>query len=155
MDAYLVRHGEAKRAVEDPERGLTDLGLRQAEATAGWTAAAGGAPHQIWHSGKKRAEETAGIFARNLRPAAGVVPIRGLAPNDDVIPVSELIEAESKPVMLVGHMPFMSRLASLLVAGDPERVGFGMAEAAVAWLTRRQGRWFVRALVTPAELGVR
>jgi hypothetical protein len=38
MELYLIQHGEAKSEQEDPERPLIDL---------------------IWHSGKKRAEQTA------------------------------------------------------------------------------------------------
>jgi phosphohistidine phosphatase len=155
MDIYLVRHGNAKPRAEDPQRGLTDLGKRQAEATARWTRQAAGQVSQIWHSGKRRAEQTAEIFARHLHPSRGVVTADGLSPNDDVSPVAELIEAENQPVMIVGHLPFLPGLASALVAGDPERVGFALMEAGVLCLHRREGRWFVRWMVTPGELGVR
>lgn len=155
MELYLVRHGQARRASEDPERGLTEFGIRQAEATAGWAAQAGATPIQIWHSGKARAEQTAAIFARHLRPSGGVVDARGLSPNDDVTPVAGLVEAERESLMIVGHLPFLPRLASLLLTGDPDRVGCGMAEASVVCLAHREGRWFLQWMVTPREAGLR
>lgn len=155
MELYLVRHGQAKRADEDPERGLTELGVRQAEGTARWIGERGAKVRQIRHSGKKRAQQTAEIFARYLDPPGGAVPAPGLSPNDDVVPVSDQLVPETGALVFVGHLPFLPRLASMLVAGDPERVGFGLAEAGVLCLVRREGRWYVRWMVTPREVGVR
>ncbi len=154
MDLYLVRHGQAKSPGDDPERGLTDLGMKQAHSTARWAAAAGACVTQIFHSGKKRAKETAGIFSQELRPSRGLVPAQGLMPNDDVVPTAELVEAGGESLMIVGHLPFLPRLASLMVAGDSERVGFAFMEAAVLCLHRSQGRWYVRWMVTPEQVGV-
>lgn len=155
MDLYLVRHGEAKRADDDPERGLTDLGRRQAESTARRLAEAGRVVFQIRHSGKKRAEETAEIFAAHLAAEGGVVSVGGLSPNDDVGPIAHDLDLESEPVMIVGHLPFLPQLASALLAGDSKRVGFGMVEAAVLHLHKSEKRWYVLSMLTPAESGVR
>ena len=54
----------------------------------------------------------------------------GLAPNDPVVPVAQWLRAETEhqSLALVGHMPFLGRLASLLVVGDERAhvVGFQM-----------------------------
>ena len=54
----------------------------------------------------------------------------GLAPNDPVVPVARWLrsETEYQSLALVGHMPFLGRLASLLVIGDEQAqvVGFQM-----------------------------
>ena len=54
----------------------------------------------------------------------------GLAPNDPVVPVAQRLRAETEhqSLALVGHMPFLGRLASLLVVGDEQAqvVGFQM-----------------------------
>jgi len=154
MDVYLVRHSRAKPPGEDPERGLTEAGVREAEAVARWTQRVGARVEQILHSGKKRTEETAGIFARHLQPPRGTAPARGLGPDDDVVSTADWIEAGEESVMIVGHLPFLPRLASRLVAGDPGRAGFAFMEATVVCLHRSQGRWFVRWMVTPEEVGV-
>jgi len=120
MNLYLVRHGEAVDKGEDPARPLTAQGRRDVERVAGLAKRTGIEVHQIRHSGKRRAEETAEIFGELLQPAGGIVAVSGLAPNDDVRAVAELLKRESQPLMVVGHLPFLERLLSLLVTGKPE-----------------------------------
>ena len=82
------------------------------------------------HSGKLRAEQTAQLLAREIGMEASVEARPGLAPNDSVVPVAQWLRAETehKSLALVGHMPFLGRLASLLVIGDERAqvVGFQM-----------------------------
>ncbi len=72
----------------------------------------------IHHSGKLRAQQTAEIFSEHLDAQA--VPATGLAPNDDVAEIAKSIESEPGGIMLVGHLPFLERLAALLIAGNAE-----------------------------------
>lgn len=66
MDLYLAQHGEAKTEAEDPHRGLTEKGIKDAEKVAGFLALSGITVNKIFHSNKKRAFETAKIFGRAL-----------------------------------------------------------------------------------------
>ena len=68
MEVYLVQHGEAKRAEEDPERPLTDQGKEEVSNVAAFLAQGGVNVNQIRHSGKRRAEETARIMTEHLSP---------------------------------------------------------------------------------------
>ena len=111
----LVRHGEAKSAAEDPHRGLTDQGKQAAKRVATWVAAVGLPIGEIRHSGKLRAQQTADIFARHLSTSVQVTATAGLDPLDDVRPVAEKLDRAGEYVMLVGHLPFLSRLVSLLI----------------------------------------
>jgi phosphohistidine phosphatase len=121
MKLYLVQHGEAVSKAKDPERPLTPQGRQDVARVAAFARRAGVEIHQVWHSGKRRAEETAGILAQQLEPVGGMVAREGLGPNDHVEPVAELMKRETRSLMLVGHLPFMERLAGLLVGGDAER----------------------------------
>ena len=112
---YLVRHGEAKPKDEDPERGLTLLGADAVARMAAWAAGAGIRVDEIRHSGKLRAQQTAEIFAQHLSNAPIPQVVSGLAPNDDVEPIAQQLEGASRPIMLVGHLPFLESLTSLLV----------------------------------------
>ena len=96
---------------------------------------------EIRHSGKKRAEQTAAIFGETLKPARGVRAIAGLNPLDDVRLVADSLEAETEPQMLVGHLPFMSRLAGLLINGDPESEAAVFSNSGIVCLHREAGRW--------------
>lgn len=63
MRLYLVQHGEAKSEAEDPERSLTSRGEEETRKISGAAKRQGLRPSRIYHSGKKRAEQTAGIIA--------------------------------------------------------------------------------------------
>ena len=56
---------------------------------------------------------------------AGVESLAGLNPSDPVRPIADLLGAESGSapdhgIVLVGHFPFLDRLASLLIVGQQE-----------------------------------
>jgi phosphohistidine phosphatase len=152
MDLYLVQHGEAKSEDEDPERSLTDQGVETVRRMASWAAQVGLKVDQIRHSGKRRAEQTAALLAERLSPAQGVVAVEGLKPNDDVHPVAEALRAEHGPIMLVGHLPFLSRLASLLVTGNPEGVIVRFRQAGIVCLSQEEGEWAVNRVMPPELL---
>ena len=69
MTLFLVQHGEARPGNEDSERSLTDRGTETVSRMADWAARMGIKVDQIRHSGKKRAEQTATIFAKKLDTA--------------------------------------------------------------------------------------
>jgi phosphohistidine phosphatase len=121
MQLYLARHGEPTSEAEDQQRPLTARGREEVRRVGAAAARLGLRPAEIRHSGKRRAAQTAEIFAEALGLGDAVVAASGLAPNDDVRPVAAALAAISQSVMLVGHLPFLSRLASLLLVGDPDR----------------------------------
>ena len=73
----------------------------------------------------------------------------GLKPNDDVRPVAEAILAEQGAVMLVGHLPHLSRLANLLLTGDPEGGVLRFRMAGIVCLSNQEGKWTVNWLMPP------
>jgi phosphohistidine phosphatase len=138
---YLVQHGEAWPKTEDPDRPLTDQGRDDVSRVATFARRAGVEVHQVRHSGKLRAEETAAILAGELQPVDGVVSLPGLAPKDDVRPVAELLARETRPLMFVGHRPFMDRLVGLLVTGDPNRTVVHFQKGGIVCLGRDPSSW--------------
>lgn len=154
MELYLVQHGEAKPEAEDPERPPTERGIETVRRMASWAAQVGLKVDQIRHSGKKRAEQTAALLAERLDPPNGVIAVEGLKPNDDVRPVAESLQTEHgpKPVMLVGHLPFLSRLASLLVSGNPESGVIRFQQGGIVCLSQQDGKWAVNWVMPPELL---
>ena len=149
MDLFLVQHGEAKPKAEDPDRSLTDAGAEATRRMAAWAAGSGLRVDRIEHSGKRRAEQTAEILAEGLKPAKSAIAVSGLKPNDDVRPVAETLQAQEATIMLVGHLPFMSRLASLLLAGEPEAGVVRFQTSGIVCLSREEGEWSLSWAVTP------
>jgi phosphohistidine phosphatase len=148
----LVRHGEAKTKDEDAARPLTDEGRETAHRTAGWAAASGVKVDQIRHSGKLRAQQTAEILAEHISPPDGTIAAEGLNPNDDVEPVADSLAQEDQTVMLVGHLPFLSRLVSHLITGQPDQPVVQFDAAALVILSQQKGQWSVLSATQPKLL---
>ena len=129
MRLYLVQHGEAKREEEDPSRPLTENGRREVEIVAKFLSEAGIKIDKILHSGKLRAAQTAEILGQYIKPAKGVEKAEGLEPLADPKIWFKNLKQIDEDVMLVGHLPHLSRLASLLLTGrtDLEPIKFRMA----------------------------
>lgn len=151
MRLYLVQHGDAMSKSEDPRRPLTAQGRADVTRVAEFAQQAGIEIFQIRHSGKRRAEETAAILAEKLKPEGGLVTLPGLAPKDDVRPIAELLNRETRSLMFIGHRPFMDRLAGLLVAADRGRTVVLFQRGGIACLERspKSWTWAVRWVVTP------
>lgn len=120
MDLYLMQHGEATTEAEDPERPLTDAGRAAVQRVAARARAAGVRVSRCVHSGKLRAEQTAQLLMDEIGAEVNVEARPGLSPNDAVTPAAEWLRAltADQSLALVGHLPFLDRLTSLLVAGD-------------------------------------
>jgi phosphohistidine phosphatase len=143
----LAQHGKAYSEAEDPERRLTPEGAAETERVARFLARAGVRVREIVHSGRARARQTAEIFARHL--GCGAREGTGLGPSDDPgIWASRLSGLDD--VMLVGHLPHLSRLASLLLLGDPSREIIKFRYSGVAALVRgAEGGWALAWYATP------
>ena len=94
-----------------------------AERLAADAAGRGVKPEVVWHSGKLRARQTAEAFRRACNPLAEFSATRGLQPNDAPEFVRDQLTGETRDVMLVGHMPSLERVHSLLLQGS-DRVPF-------------------------------
>jgi phosphohistidine phosphatase len=148
MRLYLVQHGEARSELEDPERSLTPRGEKETRKISDATKRLSIFPKKIYHSGKKRAEQTAGIIAAALDLPAQVG--QGLNPNDDIRPWVERISAEAEDLMIVGHLPFLEKLASFLVFGNERTKAVLFRYSAIVCLEKKEaGRWAVDWILKP------
>lgn len=152
MKLLLVQHGQAKSKSEDPARSLNGIGVESAEKVANWLNMSGIKVTEIRHSGKRRAEQTAAIFATRLSPPQGVTATSGLNPMDDVRRSADELTGLPDSLMLVGHLPFVSRLAGLLVAGDPDIEVVRFQNAGVVCLREDGGQWSVEWTIVPSLL---
>lgn len=150
MKLYLVQHGEAKTEAQDPQRGLTDDGRRTVKRIAKFLQPEMLSVDRIEHSEKLRARQTAEILAARLDPADGMHQLSGLGPNDDIEPMRSRLLNETRNLMLVGHLPYLSRLAARLLEMDPSRTVVQFQMGAVVRLDRDEaGEWTVRWVLPP------
>lgn len=125
MTLYLVQHGKSLPKEEDPDQGLSETGKAETRRMAQLAADHQLNVERIHHSVKTRARQTAEIFAEVLSPEKGILEIEGIKPMDDVSAFARHLNPEDN-LMVVGHMPFMSRLTALLTTGrmDPPMFRF-------------------------------
>lgn len=150
MALYLVQHGVSLPKEIDPDRPLSDAGKATVERIAQVAAGYNVSVSLIEHSGKTRARQTAEIMASLLNPDGGVVQSSGLDPNDDVTTVADRY-ADRDNVMIVGHLPFMERLVSYLVTGQPDLTIFKFQNGGIVCLDKdpASGSWCIMWTLMP------
>lgn len=152
MLIYLVRHGEAKDSDHDPERGLSPEGETNVCKAGVFLSTKNLRVGRICHSSKKRAQETADILGSYMGPANGVSQEKGLEPEDDPTVWNERLKNEEQDIMLVGHMPHLDRLASLLVSGDSEKHAVKFSPSEVVCIVKTGSKCSVMWKVSPELL---
>jgi len=116
----VARHGEAMEAASDSARPLSERGREAVERVGAAVAADGLRVTRVTHSGLKRAEETAVILARLLAPDAVITVDPRLEPDEDPSPIVESLFASDQDTLVVGHLPYVARLALRLLR-DPKQ----------------------------------
>jgi len=150
MALFLVQHGKNLKKDVNPEQPLSDEGIEEVERIAQTAANYAVQIGEIRHSGKKRAFQTAEIFARYLNAADRVGEMNGIKALDDVVPISQSVEA-GRNLMLVGHLPFMERLTSYLVAGNPDITVMKFQNGGIVCLDRLENsnEWAIKWTLMP------
>jgi phosphohistidine phosphatase len=135
MTLYLVQHGQSLPKDVDPDQGLSEEGIAETERIAGVAKGYQINVGQIMHSVKTRARKTADIFASALKPTRGVKEVEGLKPMDDVAAFAASLTPDTQ-TMLVGHLPFMERMASYLVTGSLDKPVFKFQNSGIVCLDK-------------------
>ena len=150
MSVYLVQHAEAKREEEDASRSLSERGLGDIQSIAAYVAKQNIKIDKIFHSHKLRAKQTAEVLFETLRPAEGISEVDGLSPLDNPdIWAGRLKDAQGN-MMLVGHLPHLARLASMLLCGNAEIGIVSFKTAGIVCLNKDEaGAWSLQWALIP------
>ena len=150
MALYLVQHGKSLPKENDPDQSLSKDGIDETKALAELAVENNVQVMRIIHSGKKRALQTAEIFLKALEPEAGIRKGAGLAPLDDVSQFAATLTNEEN-IMVVGHLPFLERLVSYLVAGSTERPVVKFQNSGIVCLDTEDvsDPWYIRWALYP------
>ena len=141
MFVYLAHHGDAEHPGVDPQRPLSRRGRDQVDTLSSRAAAREVRPEVIWHSGKLRARQTADAYWRACNPLAEFSATRWMQP-DDPPHLADLLQVETRDVMLVGHMPHLDRLLGRLLDDGPRAGSFplnglvAVERASTGWVER-------------------
>jgi phosphohistidine phosphatase len=156
LQLYLLRHADAGDPMawpgDDAERPLSAKGKRQARRLGSLLADIGWKPDLILTSPKVRAADTARLVGR----AVGVKPDeeRRLASGFDLSDVGALLAAhpDSKRVVLVGHDPDFSELASTLIGAAIELRKGALARIDLEDAKALAGHGALRWLIPPGAV---
>lgn len=150
MNLYLVRHADAKSEQEDILRPLSEKGVNEIKKIAHHLSKLNPEIDQMFHSTKLRAKQTAEILAEKLKPAKGISEAKDLSPQDDPRKWAERLNETFNNIMLVGHLPHLEMLTSLLLAGDMDKDIIVLPTAGIACLERDdEGTWSLQWMITP------
>jgi len=151
MTLYLIQHAESKRKDEDPARPLSKKGWEDIRKVAEYAE-----KHlhiqvsQIYHSGKLRAQQTAQVLANHLRPTKGVIVAEGLDPLANPKIWKNRLTETAEDIMIVGHLPHLSKLAGELLTGQANRDVVTFTNGCIVCLEKgEKGLWKVRWMITP------
>ena len=149
MKLYLVRHGQATSKEVDSERPLTDKGRSDVKKVAEFIKGLKIQVGSIWHSGKKRAAQTAEILASAFVSERGILQEDGLAPNSPIGLLLKKFDRIENDLVIVGHLPFLDRLASTLLLGSNSEGTISFCEGGVLCLERENKGWHVAWMLIP------
>jgi phosphohistidine phosphatase len=151
MELVLWRHAEAEVGEPDLGRKLTQKGEKQARRMAEWLQSHLPDTAKIYVSPATRAQQTALALAeishRKIRTVNEIGP--GAT-------VAELLTAVGWPdsqatIVVVGHQPTLGRVASALLAGQPQ--DWPIKKAGVWWFSQRErggaAQTVLRAVINP------
>ncbi len=150
MFVYLVQHADAKKEEIDPARPLSEKGLKDIRMVASYVSQLNVKIYKIFHSSKLRARQTAEILSENLKPTKGISEVDGLAPLDDPNIWAERLKDLPDDIILVGHLPHLGKLASLLFCGNADKNVVSFRMAGIVCLKKDDtGAWSLQWMLTP------
>lgn len=153
MRLYLVQHAKAEPKDVDPQRPLTEEGRQDIKKVAAFIKPLYLCVDYLWHSGKTRAAQTAEVLAEAIETRKQMAAREGLAPNDDVEAVRDEIVSAQQDIMLVGHLPFVGKLASLLLSGSESSNIVAFKQGSIVCLNYSdENQWQINWMITPELL---
>ncbi len=147
---FLVQHGEALDKKENPLRPLSNMGRETILRMGDFLVSQGSKIDVVWHSPKLRAKETAEILSTCLKlDTNSLCEYKELEPEEPVKKTVKLIQnAKEQNIMIVGHLPHLSRLGGLLLTGDENQELIAFEKGSIACLDYQDTgvcalRWFI------------
>jgi phosphohistidine phosphatase len=150
MFLYLVQHAEALSKEADASRSLSEKGIEDIKKVAGYLSGLRIKVEMICHSGKMRALQTAQVLAEHLNFLKDLSYTDGLAPMDHPKMWYDRLSHMNENMILVGHLPHLGQLASLILCGNAEKKLIDFKMGGVVCLKRLEdGKWAVEWMIIP------
>src|SRR5262245_33350621 len=97
-----------------------------------------------------RAEQTAHIFAEHIRCGAGPSATDGMNPEDEPEILANFLQVYDDDILIVGHLPNLERVISILLTGHADRRPVHFFNAGVVCLEKTGAQtWGLLWAITP------
>jgi len=151
MNIYLMQHGKPVPKEKNPDKPLSDRGRDDVRKMADFLKKAGIQVETVFHSGKTRARQTAEIINSKINPGKESQKREGLSPLDDVKAIAEGIKQGQKDFMIVGHLPHLGKLISLLITGSDSSQVVSFQQGGVVCLrtNEEEKNWAIAWMLVP------
>jgi len=153
MKLYLVQHADALSKAVDPDRPLSPKGQQDVADMAVWLKKSGVHVDEVVHSGKLRAEQTANAYGMAVLPDVSAIKLEGLSPNDSTDHLMHGCEIAGGDLMVVGHLPFMARMAARCLTGAEDGITLNYQPGSIVCLQRIDDEWVMNWMMRPEMLG--
>lgn len=150
MSLFLAQHGDAVAKSVNAERPLSESGRADVQRVADYLKMNSMTVSRVLHSGKTRARQSAELLAATLGCGEVVQAVDNLNPNDPVEPWVEAAGHWAEDVLLVGHLPFMAKLATRLACAAASHPVLAFQPGTVVALERSsEGDWQIEWMIRP------
>lgn len=144
-----MRHGDSIPAGNDDERPLSEQGIKDVKKLANFIAPYHLKIARILQSNKYRAQQTASLLLSGFTNPPSIESRAELDPMARVQLMVPEINSWSEDSLLVGHMPYMSKLAAELLLGDENKEIIVFKTATMVCLESTEHFWTIRWMLTP------
>jgi phosphohistidine phosphatase len=150
MRLYLIQHGRSLPEEKDPQKSLSPEGKEETRRIAEFLKTKNIKVDGLWHSPKHRARQTAQIITASVY-CPETKEREHLNPLDSVEKFPQEIISLNKNLMIIGHLPFLQKLASLLLSGSENNQFISFKNSGVVCLDYTDS-WKVAWMITPIML---
>lgn len=155
MKLYLVQHCAAKSKEDDPRKGLSDEGGIDAKNLASLLSDMKVKVSRVLHSGKLRAAQTAEVIRLDIAPELNLEERNGLSPMDSPVDIAVQVNEMEEDILIVSHLPFLSRFVSQLLTGNADQVKTAFRPGSAVCLERDEGGvWSLVWMIGPEITGL-
>ena len=154
MNLFLVRHAEPKDESSDARRPLSERGQKNIDKVAAFVANQLNIRVQtIYHSQKLRAIQTPKVLNTYHNPPGGLLKANDLNPLDDPSVWAKKLNKLKRDAMVVGHLPFLGKLAAILILGDVDREVVRFQTSEVVCLKKLESdEWTINWVINPEDV---
>lgn len=149
MKVYLMQHGKPVSKEVDPDKPLSDQGRKDIEMMAKFLTKRRVDIQRIFHSSKTRARQSAESLMNGMELDLAPLEISGLLPNDPVKDTADMINNSEMNIMIVGHLPHLSKLSSLLVSGKETVPIVNFQQGGLVCLENNNSEWAIAWVLVP------